>query len=126
MYGSLSQKKGKAISDSDYHKAPCNFGLYAFPIFFDEPFLVDWKYCDEDSNKSLINEALVKKGINPNDFWSSFNNNDDAAFNLFEQITHKIYKEKNERIIKLLTIKAMYGIILLMNRNLQFVMNFGL
>lgn len=105
-WGTLSQKKGKVISDSDYHKAPCNFGLYAFPIFFDEPFLVDWKYCEDNADAPLIKEALIKKGINPEEFLKLLNSNDDNAFNLFEQITHKIYKEKKRKDYKVINYKG--------------------
>ena len=99
-WGTLSQKKGKAISNEDFHKAPSDVGLYAFPKLFDEPFLVDWKYCEDNADAPLIKEALIKKGINPEEFLKLLNNNDDNAFNFFEQISHRITKEKKRKDYK--------------------------
>lgn len=54
-WGSLSQKKGRAISAGEFHKAPADFGLYAFPQFLSEDFLVNWKYSDKIDKIQLIN-----------------------------------------------------------------------
>lgn len=70
-WGTLSQKKGKVISTDNFHKAPADFGLYAFPQFLSESFLVDWKYSDKNDQirLSYINKEFDKNYKNINDFY---------------------------------------------------------
>ena len=70
-WGSLSQKKGRAISAGEFHEAPADFGLYAFPQFLSEDFLVNWKYSDKNDQirLSYINKEFDKNYKNIDHFY---------------------------------------------------------
>lgn len=100
-WGTLSQRKGKAITNDGFHSAPTKFGLYAFPKFFDESFLVNWKYSDDKANKKLIDEKLKKMHKNVDEFWETLSDSDENL-NLYEKLEHSIVKEKKRKDFKII------------------------
>lgn len=68
-FGDLNQKKidkGKKKSKNiTYHTPPQDFGIYAFPEHLIEPFLVTWKY-DEDEKGSPYRHVVKRKIKNLN------------------------------------------------------------
>lgn len=99
-WGTLSQKKGKSISAGDFHKAPSDFGLYAFPQFLSEDFLVNWKYSDKIDKIQLtnINKYFEKNYKEINDFYYDNNVNltIDEKIKYIDSIPYSLKKIKNK------------------------------
>lgn len=102
-WGILSQREGKEISSEHFHKAPAKIGLYAFPEFMTEDFLVGWKYterADKDVVK-IINKKYNKNYKNINDFWQ-----DEEFLNyhcdIYDELYHPIYKKHKRNDFKVI------------------------
>lgn len=119
--GSLSKKKGRTISVGEFHKAPADFGLYAFPQFLSEDFLVNWKYSDKIDKIQLINinNHFEKNYKEINEFYydNSINLLIDEKIKFINSIPYSLKNIKNKDF-KVISYK---GRILLMNLNHLYV-----
>lgn len=104
-YGHLSQKKGKGINGSGFHKAPANIGLYAFPEFFVEYFLVNWKYDNKVAKYhydilNIFNKKYKTSYDSPNDFFNNCSSDDLTEWDKIESTFYKKIRNKEFKIIK--------------------------
>lgn len=96
-WGNLYQKKGKAISTNPFHEAPCNFGIYAFPQFYTESFLVNWKYCDDEILLPKIKKIFKEKyNIDEIDF------DNQEHYDLYWKIEDSIVKKEKKKDYKVI------------------------
>lgn len=78
-FGDLNQKKtNKSKKEITYHYPPCKFGIYAFPEFLIEDFLVMWKYTIDKGKPYCSNMYKIK---------NQMESDGDYDFNIWDEMS---------------------------------------